>query len=94
MNSIFNEQPSRKITEDFIEKAVGDASITYVVSFFLLGSLKHEDPVQTFLLDPRKCSSNVVWCQCVQVHAGVESRQNHARVPRVDDRFPTAALER
>jgi len=29
MNSIFNEQPTRKITSEFVEKAVGDASITY-----------------------------------------------------------------
>jgi len=29
MNSIFNEQPTRKITSDFIEKAVGDASSAY-----------------------------------------------------------------
>lgn len=29
MNSIFNEQPSRKITADFVEKAVGDASTAY-----------------------------------------------------------------
>ena len=29
MNSIFNEQPTRKITSEFVEKAVGDATITY-----------------------------------------------------------------
>ena len=33
MNSIFNEQPTRKITEDFIEKAVTDAAGAYGVSF-------------------------------------------------------------
>ena len=32
MNSIFNEQPTRKITAEFIEKAVGDASSAYSVS--------------------------------------------------------------
>lgn len=29
MNSIFNEQPTRKITQEFIEKAVNDASSAY-----------------------------------------------------------------
>ena len=35
MNSIFNEQPTRKITSDFIEKAVGDASSAYSVKTFM-----------------------------------------------------------
>ena len=34
MNSIFNEQPTRKITMDFIDKAVNDASSAYGVSWF------------------------------------------------------------
>lgn len=36
MNSIFNEQPSRKITSEFIEKAVNDAAGSYGVSFFCI----------------------------------------------------------
>ena len=32
MNSIFNEQPTRKITMEFIEKAVNDAANAYGVS--------------------------------------------------------------
>ena len=32
MNSIFNEQPTRKITEEFIQKAVDDAGTGYAVS--------------------------------------------------------------
>jgi hypothetical protein len=32
MNSVFNEQPSRKITQDFIHKAVGEAALSYGVS--------------------------------------------------------------
>ena len=32
MNSVFNEQPSRKITQDFIDKAVGEAALSYGVS--------------------------------------------------------------
>ena len=31
MNSVFNEHPSRKITAEFIEKAVGDALTTFQV---------------------------------------------------------------
>ena len=33
MNSIFNEQPNRKITGEFIEKAVNDAGGSYGVNF-------------------------------------------------------------
>ncbi|CAH1785944.1 unnamed protein product [Owenia fusiformis] len=29
MNSVFNEHPSRKISDEFIEKAVGDAMVTF-----------------------------------------------------------------
>ena len=36
MNSIFNEQPNRKITGEFIEKAVNDAGGSYGVSFLPL----------------------------------------------------------
>ena len=36
MNSIFNEQPSRKITDEFIEKAVQDAYSNYGVSYFYI----------------------------------------------------------
>jgi hypothetical protein len=32
MNSVFNEQPTRKITQDFIDKAVGEAALSYGVS--------------------------------------------------------------
>ena len=32
MNSLFNEQPARIITDDFIEKAVSDASTAYAVT--------------------------------------------------------------
>ena len=32
MNSVFNEQPSRRITQDFIDKAVGEAALSYGVS--------------------------------------------------------------
>ena len=38
MNSIFNEQPNRKITGEFIEKAVNDAGGSYGVSFLPLHS--------------------------------------------------------
>lgn len=31
MNSVFNEHPSRKITEDFIEKAISDARQAFQV---------------------------------------------------------------
>ena len=31
MNSVFNEHPSRKITDEFIEKAVGDALASFKV---------------------------------------------------------------
>ena len=33
MNSVFNEHPSRKITDEFIEKAVTEARQAYQVSF-------------------------------------------------------------
>jgi hypothetical protein len=36
MNSVFNEQPTRKITQDFIDKAVGEAALSYGVSVPLL----------------------------------------------------------
>ena len=32
MNSVFNEQPTRKITQDFIDNAVSEASQTHLVS--------------------------------------------------------------
>lgn len=32
MNSVFNEHPSRRITNDFIEKSVGEALATFNVS--------------------------------------------------------------
>ena len=32
MNSVFNEQPTRKITQDFIDNAVSEAAQTHVVS--------------------------------------------------------------
>ena len=32
MNSLFNEQPARIITDDFIEKAVSEASTAYAVT--------------------------------------------------------------
>ena len=32
MNSVFNEHPSRKITDDFIERAVRDALASFKVS--------------------------------------------------------------
>ena len=32
MNSVFNEQPTRKITQDFIDNAVSEASQTHMVS--------------------------------------------------------------
>ena len=34
MNSIYNEQPNRKITQEFIEKAVNEAASAYGVSKF------------------------------------------------------------
>jgi hypothetical protein len=36
MNSVFNEQPTRKITQDFIDKAVGEAALSYGVSVPLM----------------------------------------------------------
>jgi hypothetical protein len=33
---VFNEQPTRKITQDFIDKAVGEAALSYGVSVPLL----------------------------------------------------------
>jgi hypothetical protein len=33
MNSIFNEQPTRQITPEFVEKAVNEASSGYGVQF-------------------------------------------------------------
>ena len=35
MNSVFNEHPSRKITDEFIEKAVGEARQAFQVRFCL-----------------------------------------------------------
>ena len=35
MNSVFNEHPSRKISDDFIEKAIGDAGLSFPVSVFV-----------------------------------------------------------
>lgn len=34
MNSVFNEHPSRKISDEFVEKAVGDALAAFKVFFF------------------------------------------------------------
>ena len=36
MNSVFNEHPSRKITDEFIEKAVTEASQAYQVKKYLI----------------------------------------------------------
>ena len=36
MNSVFNEHPSRKISDEFIDKAVGDAISTFKVSIRVL----------------------------------------------------------
>ena len=35
MNSVFNEHPSRRITDEFIEKAVSDASASFKVSVII-----------------------------------------------------------
>ena len=35
MNSIYNEQPNRKITPEFIEKAVNEAASAYGVSIII-----------------------------------------------------------
>lgn len=34
MNSVFNEHPSRKITDEFLDKAVGDAISSFQVVLF------------------------------------------------------------
>ena len=36
MNSIFNEQPTRIITDEFIQKAIEDASTAYGVKFLFM----------------------------------------------------------
>ena len=36
MNSVFNEHPSRKITDDFIEKAVAEASRAFQVGIAMV----------------------------------------------------------
>ena len=41
MNSVFNEQPTRKITQDFIDNAVSEASQAHSVSDNLLQSCEH-----------------------------------------------------
>lgn len=38
MNSVFNEHPSRKITDEFLDKAVGDAISSFQVVLFYLQS--------------------------------------------------------
>ena len=40
MNSIYNEQPNRKITPEFIEKAVNEAATTYGVSNIIIINFK------------------------------------------------------
>ena len=40
MNSIFNEQPTRKITEEFIEKAISDAATAYGVRLVIYKPLE------------------------------------------------------
>ena len=39
MNSIFNEQPMRLITDEFIEKAIAEAGNAYGVSWYSLSVL-------------------------------------------------------
>ena len=39
MNSVFNEHPSRKITDEFINKAVADALASFKVYFYVTSSL-------------------------------------------------------
>lgn len=34
MNSVFNEHPSRRITDEFIEKSVSEALASFNVRFF------------------------------------------------------------
>lgn len=35
MNSVFNEHPSRRISDNFIEKAVAEARASFKVSIYL-----------------------------------------------------------
>jgi len=39
MNSVFNEHPSRNITDDFIEKAVAEARASFKVSYLGMGKI-------------------------------------------------------
>ena len=62
MNSIFNEQPNRKITGEFIEKAVNDAGGSYGVSFLPL----HWCNIDVRFISYPKCSQigvRLLMCQ-------------------------------
>ena len=39
MNSVFNEHPSRKISDEFVEKAVAEALQSFKVRFYIAHSL-------------------------------------------------------
>jgi len=50
MNSVFNEQPTRKITQDFIDKAVGEAALSYGVSVPLMKKVRQPIMIKIFTL--------------------------------------------
>ena len=66
MNSVFNEHPSRKITDEFIEKAVTEASQAYQVKKYLIVLQfirldEHLDGTWCTFWNPSGCTKTIVF---------------------------------